>query len=171
MPLYIDEDAISEMIGDENSPINEQMQRLRSWLANALRTTNERGEPDAAVIYKQGAYNMGEYAIHIGMLTLKNKLKLASLKKELKKKRGEVYARMAMTKQKWMPSKEGETILIESDPDLCDAVEKVECQEEFVAFLQDMQDKIRYYPRNADALVRVHNLGQEIGQIIVGLKR
>ena len=38
-------------------------------------------------------------------------------------------------------------------------------------FLEDMQDKIRYYPRNADSMTRVHNFGQEIGQIIVGVRQ
>lgn len=169
--FHIDEDALNEMVGDQNAPVNVQMQRLREWCANALRTTNDRGEVDAQVVYNQGNYNMGENAIHIAMLAFKNKLKLIALKKEVKVKRSEVYQRMAMTKHKWVPSKDGENIMVEGDPDLADLQERLECQEEFVKFLEDMQDKIRYYPRNADAMVRVHNFGQEIGQIIVGVHK
>jgi hypothetical protein len=169
--FHIDEDAINEMVGDQNAPVNIQMQRLRSWCAEALRTTNDAGEPDANIVYKQGNYNMGENAIHIAMLAFKNKLKLIALKKEYSKKRCEVYIRISTAKHKWIPSKEGETIMVEGDPDLADLKERLECQEEFVKFLEDIQDKIRYYPRNADAMTRVHNFGQEIGQIIVGVRQ
>ena len=169
--FHIDEDAINEMVGDQNAPVNVQMQRLRAWCAEALRTTNDNGEPDANIVYKQGNYNMGENAIHIAMLAFKNKLKLIALKKEYSKKRCEVYVRISTTKHKWIPSKEGENIMVEGDPDLADLKERLECQEEFVKFLEDMQDKIRYYPRNADAMTRVHNFGQEIGQIIVGVRK
>ena len=158
------------MVGDQNAPVNVQMQRLRSWCSEALRTTNEKGEPDAQVVYNQGHYNMGENAIHIGMLAFKNKLKLIALKKEYSKMKREVYVRICTTKQKWTPTAQGENIMVEGDPDLADLKERLDCQEEFVKFLEDMQDKIRYYPRNADAMTRVHNFGQEIGQIIVGVK-
>ena len=82
-----------------------------------------------------------------------------------------MYTRIATTKHKWMPSVNGENIMVDGDPDLADMKERVDCQEEFVKFLEDMQDKIRYYPRNADAMTRVHNFGQEIGQIIVGIRK
>ena len=49
--FHIDEDAINEMVGDQNAPVNIQMQRLRSWCAEALRTTNDSGEPDANIVY------------------------------------------------------------------------------------------------------------------------
>lgn len=171
MAFHIDEDAINEMVGDQNAPVNVQMQRLRAWFSEALRTTNDKGEPDANVVYRQGNYNMGENAIHVAMLAFKNKLKLIALKKEYTKKRCEVYTRIATTKHKWIPSRDGENIMVDGDPDLADMKERVDCQEEFVKFLEDMQDKIRYYPRNADAMTRVHNFGQEIGQIIVGIRK
>lgn len=171
MSFHIDEEAITEMVGDQNAPVNVQMQRLRTWCAEALRTTNDKGEPDAQVVYNQGHYNMGENAIHIAMLAFKNKLKLIALKKEYTKMRRDVYVRIATTKHKWIPSRDGENIMVEGDPELADLKERLDCQEEFVKFLEDMQDKIRYYPRNADAMTRVHNFGQEIGQIIVGVKK
>ena len=171
MSLFsLDPDAIQEMIGDENSPVEQQMKNLRSWLRNALNTTDDSGQPNANVIYRQGTYNMGENAIHVGMLAFKNKLKLHALNGEYRQKRKAVYERMHTTKLKWIPSNQGESMMVEGDPDLSALKERCECQEDFVKFLEDMQDLIRYYPRNADALVRVHNFGQEIGQIIVGIR-
>ena len=60
MAFTIDEDAINEMVGDQNAPVQKQMQNLRNWCAEALRTTNEKGEPDAAIVYKQGNYNSAQ---------------------------------------------------------------------------------------------------------------
>ena len=167
MPFSIDEDAINEMVGNQNDPVNVQIARLRQWCAEALRTTDDNGEPDPNVVYRQGNYNMGENAIHIAMLAFKNKLKLNALRKQYNKAKRDVYVRIATTKHKWIPSKEGETIMLEGDPDLADIKERLECQEDFVKFLENMQDNIRYYARNADAMVRVHNFGTEIGKIIV----
>lgn len=171
MAFHIDEDAINEMVGDQNAPVNVQMQRLRAWCAEALRTTNDNGEPDANIVYRQGNYNMGENGIHIAMLAFKNKLKLIALKKEYTVQRKAVYERMATTKHKWIPSRDGENIMVEGDPDLADLKERLECQEEFVKFLENIQDMVRYYARNADAMTRVHNFGQEIGQIIMGVRK
>lgn len=170
MAFRIDEDAINEMVGDQNAPVNQQMQRLRAWCAEALRTTNEKGEPDTNVVYRQGNYNMGEHGIHIAMLAFKNKLKLIALKKEYSIQRKNVYERIATTKHKWIPSRDGENIMVEGDPDLADLKERLDCQEEFVKFLENIQDMIRYYARNADAMTRVHNFGTEIGQIITGVR-
>ena len=171
MAFTIDEDAINEMVGDQNAPVQKQMQNLRNWCAEALRTTNDRGEPDAAIVYRQGNYNMGENGIHIAMLAFKNKLRLAALQKEYKLKKREVYVKMYTTKLKWVPSKDGENIMVEGDPDLCELKERLDSQTEFVKFLEGIQDMIRYYARNADAMTRVHNFGQEIGQIILGVKQ
>jgi hypothetical protein len=171
MGLSIDEDAINEMVGDQNAPVNVQMQRLRAWCAEALRTTDESGKPNADIIYKQGNYNMGENSIHIAMLALKNKLRLNALNKEYSIKKREVYVKMYTTKLKWVPSKDGENIMVEGDPDLAEMRERIKCQEDFVKFLEQMQDLMRYYPRNAASMTEVHNFGQEIGQIIVGVKK
>jgi hypothetical protein len=171
MSLFsLDPDAIQEMIGDENSPVEMQMKRLRAWLRNALQTCDESGKPNDNVIYHQGTYNMGENAIHIGMLAFKNQLKLSALNSEYRQAKKKVYENIHNTKMKWIPSAQGESIMVEGDPNLSALKERCECQEQFVKFLESMQDLIRYYPRNADALVRVHNFGQEIGQIIVGVR-
>ena len=170
MSFYIDEDALTEMVGDPDAPLNQKIQRLRAWLGNALRTTDEKGEPDPELVYKNGNYNMGENAIHIAMLAFKAKLKLNELKKEYRDKRNQVYTRIMTTKQKWVPSRDGESIMVDGDPDLSDVKERLDCQEDYIKFLEQMQELIRYYPRNADAMTRVHNFGREIGKIIVGVK-
>ena len=53
------------------------------------------------------------------------------------------------------------------DVNLAEEKMMIDNQEDFIQFLAEQQEQIRYYARNADVLVKVHNFGQEIGKIIV----
>jgi hypothetical protein len=67
----------------------------------------------------------------------------------------------------WSPNDKEKEVLVNGDVNLAEEKMMIDNQEDFIQFLAEQQEQIRYYARNADVLVKVHNFGQEIGKIIV----
>lgn len=110
---------------------------------------------------------MGEAGIKIGMIAFKAKLRLRKLTKEYNVAKAKALDDLHRKKLGWVPSPDAEKVMIAGDVDLAALNEQIECQSDYIKFLEAQQENIRYYARNADALARVHNFGQEIGKIIV----
>jgi hypothetical protein len=170
--IFTDEEVIAELIGSEDLALDQQLKNFRAWLSSALGTMRVKpdgtSEPDAARIYHNAAYNMGDAGIKIGIIVMRNKFRLNEMKKKYAQHKAEALNKLHYNKKLgWAPNDKEKATLLEGDVNLAEEKERIDCQEDFIQFLAEQQEQIRYYARNADVLVRVHNFGQEIGQIIV----
>lgn len=162
---------------------NEQIIRVRDFLSKTLDSTNDDGEPDLRKIVYNGTYNMGAAAIELAGLVMQEKLKLESLVRRHREKKARVLERLHNTRMGWAPSNAEVNILaegntetgIDGDTDeergmdrtsLSELQSKIDRQQEYIEFLKAAQEQIRYYPRNAKALVDAYQFGVEIGKII-----
>lgn len=165
--MFSYEEVEAELLGSENLPMREQLVNLRKWLSKTLDSTDANGEPDVEKIYRNANFNMGEAGIKIGMIAFKAKLRLRKLTKEYNVAKAKALDDLHRKKLGWVPSPDAEKVMIAGDVDLAALNEQIECQSDYIKFLEAQQENIRYYARNADSLARVHNFGQEIGKIIV----
>ena len=166
--LFSYEEVEAELLGSDNLPMREQLSNLRKWLSNTLDSTTEDGEPDIEKIYRNASFNMGEAGIKMGMIAFKAKLRLRKLTREYAKAKAKKLDELhrGVRALGWVPGQEAEGVMVEGDINVAELKEQVECQTDYVKFLEQQQENIRYYARNADSLARVHNFGTEIGKII-----
>ena len=170
--IFTDEEVIAELIGSEDLSLNEQLKNLRQWLRNTMNTMKPMPdgswEVDPQTVYYNAAYCMAEAGTKIGLIALRNRFRLNEMKKEYAKHKAELIDRLHHDRNRgWAPNDKEKDILVSGDANLADEKMRIDCQEDFVQFLAEQQEQIRYYARNADVLVKVHNFGQEIGKIIV----
>lgn len=154
------ESTISKLVTDE------QVRKVRDFLMKTLDSVNEKGEPDLEKILYNATYNMGHAAIEIAGLVMQEKLKLESLQKQYRERRKVVYEETMTTRMGWTPTQGGVQTMLDGDENLSTLKSKIDRQTEYIEFLRAAQEQIRYYPRNAKALIEVATFGKEIGKII-----
>lgn len=170
MAFHIDEDAISEIVGDPNSPTNVQLQNLRNWIRDVLDTGNYNGNPDFGMITRKLAQSLNNASDKICMLVLKHQLILNGLRKNLDVATKDAYEKLHTTKAKWAMTDRGDEIMVKGDSNLAELRERVANEEAFLKMLEHYQDMVRYFPRNIDILIRAHNYGTELGQVTVAIQ-
>ena len=162
--------------------VDKQIKLVRDFLSKTLDSTNERGEPDLRKIVYNGTYNMGSAAIEIAGLVMQEKRKLEKITAKYRVKKAKVLERLRNTRLGWGPSQgeiqtmvDGNTQINidgefednhDDDESLTRLKSKMENQQNYIDFLKDAQECIRYYCRNGKALVDVYQFGMEIGKII-----
>lgn len=169
---FSDEEVIAELIGSEDIALNEQLKNLRQWLRNTMNTMKQmpdgQWEVDPQTVYYNAAYCMAEAGTKIGIIVMRNRFRLRDMQKQYAVHKAEVLDRLHRDRTKgWAPNDKEKDILVTGDANLAAEKEMIDCQEDFIQFLAEQQEQIRFYARNADVLVKVHNFGQEIGKIIV----
>jgi hypothetical protein len=102
------------------------------------------------------------------MIAMRNRMRLNEMKKQYAIHRKEALDKLHHDKARgWSPNDKEKEVLVNGDVNLAEEKMMIDNQEDFIQFLAEQQEQIRYYARNADVLVKVHNFGQEIGKIIV----
>lgn len=170
--IFTDEEVIAELIGSEDLSLDQQLKNLRNWLRATMATMKPKPdgtwEVDTNLVYYNAAYCMGEAGTKIGIIVLRNRFRLNEMKKAYAIHRAKVIEQLHHDKKRgWMPTDKEKDVLVNGDPDLAAEKERIDCQEQYIQFLAEQQEQVRYFARNADVLVKVHNFGQEIGQIII----
>ena len=170
--IFTDEEVIAELIGSEDLSINEQLKNLRLWLRNTMNTMKPKPdgtwEVDPQTVYYNAAYCMAEAGTKIGMIAMRNRMRLNEMKKQYAIHRKEALDKLHHDRSRgWSPNDKEKEVLVNGDVNLAEEKMMIDNQEDFIQFLAEQQEQIRYYARNADVLVKVHNFGQEIGKIIV----
>lgn len=170
--IFTDEEVIAELIGSEDLSLNEQLKNLRLWLRNTMNTMKQRPdgkwEVDPETVYYNAGYCMAEAGTKIGMIAMRNRLRLNQMKKDYAVHKAAALDKLHRDRSRgWAPNDKEKEILVSGDTNLAEEKMMIDNQETFVQFLAEQQEQIRYYARNADVLVKVHNFGQEIGKIIV----
>lgn len=163
---------------------NQRIAKLRDFLSVYLKTRTDSGEIDLPLIMKNAAYNMGDGGVEIGALIMQEQLKLSKLRRSLKDRRAEVLLELKGKRLPFPPSQKDIDTLTDSDagwllciededdrvkrakPSVSELNEKVEIQEAYVEFLKSAQEQIRFFSRNADVLVNLHNVAIETGKLI-----
>lgn len=170
MAFHIDEDAITEIVGDPEAPTNVQLQKLREWVRGVLDTGNYHGNPDFGLITRNLARSLNNASDKICMLALKHQLILNGLKKNLDIAVKEAYEKAHTTRARWTVTDKGDEIMIRGDKNLAEMREAVDNEAAFLKLLETYQDMIRFFPRNIDILIRAHNYGTELGQVTVNIQ-
>lgn len=170
--IFTDEEVIAELIGSEDLELDQQLKNLRAWLSATMSTLRPKPdgtfEVDTERVYYNAAYTMGEAGIKIGIIAMRNKFRLNEMKKKYATHKADALNKLHYNKKLgWAPNDKEKGILLDGDVNLAEEKERIDCQEDFIQFLAEQQEQIRYFARNADVLVKVHNFGQEIGQIRV----
>lgn len=149
----------------EHRITNKQVQTLRDWIMFYLDSTNDKGQIDLDKIINNATYNMGEAAAEIGGLILQEKLKLKTYERAYDEARAKVYETTMSTRYAWPVTKDGAEIMINGDANLNEIKYKRDKQSLYVEFLMQCQEHIRYYARNAKAMVDMAKFGQETGML------
>lgn len=142
---------------------NEEIKKLRDFFMFYLDSTDDEGKVDLNKIINNATYNMGEAGLQLCGVIFQEKLKLRSFEEIYKKKRSEVYTFISENRLTWQPTQKGVEILVEGDPKLSEVRKQYENQKLYVEFLEQCQEKIRYYPRNAKDIVDMAKYGMETG--------
>jgi hypothetical protein len=144
---------------------NPKVQKLRDWLMFYLDSTNDDGKIDLDKIINNATYNMGEAAAEIGGLIFQEKLKLKQYERAYDEARAKVYEATMSTRYAWPVTKDGAEIMVNGDVDLNKIKYDMDKQKLYVEFLMQSQENIRYYARNAKAMVDMAKFGQETGML------
>jgi hypothetical protein len=142
---------------------NEEIKKLRDFFMFYLDSTDDEGKVDLNKIINNATYNMGEAGLQLCGVIFQEKLKLRSFEEIYKKKRSEVYTFISENRLTWQPTQKGVEILVEGDPKLSEVRKQYENQKLYVEFLEQCQEQIRYYPRNAKDIVDMAKYGTETG--------
>lgn len=144
---------------------NGEVKKLHKWIMFYLDSTNKEGKIDLDKIINNATYNMGEAAAEIGGLILQEKLKLKTYERAYDEARAKVYETTMSTRYAWPVTKDGAEIMINGDVKLNDIKYQRDKQSLYVEFLLQCQEHIRYYARNAKAMVDMAKFGQETGML------
>ena len=145
---------------------NKEIKKLRDFMMFYLDSTDDEGKISLDKIMNNATYNMGEAAAEICGLLFQEKLKLETYEDEYRRKKREVYETTMNTRYAWSPTSEGVRIMVDGDEQLSEIKHNMEKQRLYIEFLTQCQEAIRYYPRNAKALIDVASYGKEIGQLL-----
>lgn len=153
-------------LNNEDILDNENLKRIRAYLMQTLDSTDDNGQPDLEKIMYNATYNMGEGAIQIGGLLLQEQIKLDELEQQERELRKKIYEETMTTRMAFTPTNEGVKTMVNGDATLSALTSKIARQKYYIEFLRAAQENVRYYPRNAKALIEVATFGKEIGKII-----
>lgn len=156
----IKDSKLNNLIADE------EIRKLRDFLAETLDSTGEDGLPSLEKIKYNATFNMGEGAVDIGTLLFQEKNKLETMEDEYRVAKREKYENIMNERMAFNPTSEGVRIMVDGDPILSKKKLELENQRLYVELLVSMQETIRYYPRNAQHLINVATFGKDIGRIL-----
>lgn len=145
---------------------DEEIKKLRAFVIDTLDSTGEDGLPSLEKIKYNATYNMGEGAAEIGSILYQEKNKLETMEDEYRVARKTKYERIMNERMAFNPTSEGVRIMVDGDPALSKQKKELENQRLYVEFLTNMQETIRYYPRNAQHLINVATFGKDIGKLM-----
>lgn len=153
---------------DANSELNKEIENkhiknLRDYFMRTLDSTDDNGNYDLDKMINNAAVNMGEAGIQLCGLLFQEKLKLRTLEEAYNKKKSEVYTHISENRLTWQPTSKGVEILVDGDPALSVIRKEYENQKLYVAFLEQCQEHVRYYPRNVKDIVDAARYGMETG--------
>lgn len=153
---------------DANSELNKEIENkhiknLRDYFMRTLDSTDDNGNYDLDKMINNAAVNMGEAGIQLCGLLFQEKLKLRTLEEAYNKKKSEVYTHISENRLNWQPTSKGVEILVDGDPALSVIRKEYENQKLYVAFLEQCQEHVRYYPRNVKDIVDAARYGMETG--------
>jgi len=145
---------------------DEEIKKLRDFMTQTLKSTDDKGKPDMERIRDNSAFNMGDNAFEITGLLFQESIKLETMEAQLRELMGVKYDTLMNTRLGWSPTNEGIRIMLEGDEDVSKLMLEVAKQRLYVKLLSTSQEIIRFYPKNAQCLINVASYGKEIGKIL-----
>lgn len=136
-----------------------KIDKLNAWLNETLKSTDENGNPDINRIIYNSAYNMGEAAVTLSGVIMKEEVRKARIMDELRVLKAKTYEQTIRDKSAYDPSAEGLRTLVDGDPVLSTKMRELDKCTAYIDGLKRCMDLIKWYPRNASAIQGVAEYG------------
>jgi len=142
------------------------VKKLSDWMKKSLATHNDKGEIDLEKMIHNATYNMGDVGIEAAGWLFQERLKLEDMEAKYREARAIQFDDMMNKRVNYEKSKENINLILDGNANLNQLKSKINKQKNYIKFLEDYQEQIKFYASNTKEVVKLHEILVESGKLV-----